>query len=158
MAKSFPVRNPPNTLIRTSHGIQIKVNGVTVGAITKWTPAAYTRQMTHIYELNPLSSGHPIDVVPGNLGGFKIAVNRYDIWKEPFEKAFTGDISLMEALGNQVEPFDVYQYFWNPDGYKELVVYSGCWFDSIGREFAADATRVVMVTASLTFIRRDRIL
>jgi hypothetical protein len=158
MAQTFPVRNPPNTLIKSSHGLQIKVSGETIGAIMSWRPADYAREMRHIFEINPLSSGHPIDTVPGNLSGFTIDVERYDIWHEPFEKVFGGDVTLFEALGNQINPFEVYQYLWHPDGFKELTVYRGCWFNRIGREYRADGERTVMARAGITFFRRDKIL
>jgi hypothetical protein len=158
MPQVYPVKNPPASLTKSSHGIQIKVGGNTIGAIARFAPAAYTRGMTHIFELNPLSSGHPIDVVPGNLGGFTLGVNRYDIWKQPFEQVFGGDISIEEALGNQSNPFEVQQYLWRPDGYKELTVYRGAWFSSIGREYTNTGDRIVMVTGTLTFVRRDKIL
>ena len=36
--QTFPVKNTPETLVRSSHGIQIKVNGEVIGAIKTWTP------------------------------------------------------------------------------------------------------------------------
>lgn len=156
--QTYPVRNTPDTLVRSSHGIQIKIKGEVIGAIRNWSPAEYTRGMTRVWELNPLSSGHPIDQVPGNLDGFTLRVDRYDIWKEPFEKVFGGDIALMEAIGNQQAGFDCYQYLWHPDGYKELTVYRNSWFTSIGRNYSADGDRIIMVSATLAFLRRDKIL
>jgi len=158
MPETFPVNNPPDTLIKSSHGIQIKVRGETIGAIASWRPADYSREMRHIFELNPLSSGHPIDVVPGNLGGFTLDVERYDIWRREFETIFGGDVSLYEALGRQDNPFEIYQYLWHPDGFKELVVYRGTWFNRVGREYRADGERTVMVRAGLTFVRRDKVI
>ena len=64
----------------------------------------------------------------------------------------------MEALGNQQKGFECYQYLWHPDDYKELVVYRNCWFTSIGRNYSADGDRMIMVSASLAFLRRDKIL
>ena len=156
--QTYPVRNTPESLVRTSHGIQIKVRGEVIGAIKSWSPDAYTRGFTHVWELNPLSSGHPIDLVPGNLGGFTVRVDRYDIWKEPFEKVFGGDISLMEALGNQQRGFECYQYLWHPDSFKELVVYRNCWFSSISRSYTSDGDRIIVASGTLHFLRRDKIL
>jgi hypothetical protein len=156
--QAFPVRNPPETLVKSSHGLQIKVKGVAIGSISIWRPAALERGMTHIFELNPLSSGHPFDVVPGNLGGFTIDVERYDIWKEPFEKVFGGSVSLVEAIGNQKSPFEAFQYIQHPDGYKELMVYRQCWLSSVGREYSSTGDRIVMTRGRLTYVRRDKVL
>lgn len=157
MAITAKVKNPPQTSIATSHGIQIVAKGIVVGAIVRWSPAAYTRGMTHVFELNYLTSGHPIDVVPGNLGGFKIAVDRYDLWTKKMEEAFF-DMTIEEALGMQDRPFEVNQFLLKPDGTKELVVYRGCWFDSIGRTYDATGDRIIKVSASLTFLKRERVL
>ncbi len=154
---TYAVKNPPDTLLATSHGIKIMAKGVTVGAIIKWTPAAYTRAMALPTELNYETSGHPIDVVPGNLGGFKITVNRYDLWKSKMEEVFF-DASIEEALGMQDNPFVVYQYLLKPDGTKELVVYRKCWFSSIGRDYDTAGDRIIKVAGEITFLKREKIL
>jgi len=158
MPNAYPVKNPPHTLVKSSHGLQIKVNGRVIGSISRWTPAPIDRRFTQVYELNVLSSGHPIDNVPQNLGGYTITVTRADIWKEPFEKAFGGNIDLYEAIGRQDRPFEVYQYFYHPDGYVELIVWRGCWFSRVGRDYSSTGDRIVLVNAELTFLRRDRIM
>lgn len=158
MPNVWPVHNPPNTLVKSSHGIQIKVSGVTIGAINNWTPAPNQRAVTQVYELNPLSSGHPIDNAIGNLSGFTLAVDRYDIWTLPFELVFGGDITVEDALGNQVNPFDSYQYLWRPDGVIELTIYRKCWFSKVGRAYQSTGDRIVHVNAELTFLRRDKVV
>lgn len=157
MPTTYPVHNPPDTVVKSSHGIQIKVRGTTIGVISNFTPGPETRQMTHVYELNPLSSGHPVDLVPGNLAGFTINVARYDIWNEPFEKIFGGGIEIYEALGNQYKPFEVYRYWYHPDGYKEILVYRNCYMSSVGRNFQSTGDRIVMVNGTMAFLRKDKI-
>lgn len=154
---NFKVSNPPNTLIATSHGIQIVAKGKVVGAIVKWAIDPYTRSFTKVYELNYASSGHPIDLVPGNLDGFKISVSRYDIWKRKFEEAFV-NASIEEALGLQDTPFEVNQYLLRPDGEKELVVYRGAWLSKVGRTYDSTADRIIKVDGEITFLRREKIL
>ena len=159
MPKTYNVTNPPKTLSKTSHGLQIKVRGITIGAIETFIPGPVSRGVGYVYELNPLSSGHPIDRVPGNLGNFELKISRVDIWTEPFEKAFGGSMSYVDALGRQKEPFEVYEYFWHPDGYKEVWVYRGCWLTSAGRAYkASSGDRVVMVDGGLAYLRKDRIM
>lgn len=156
LLRPAPVKNPPETAVKTSHGLQIVVNGKVIGAITSWSPDAKTRGMTHIYELNYETSGHPVDIVPGNLGGFTIRVNRYDLWKDRFEEVF-GGISVEEALGDQDRPFEVRQVMKRPDGTKEVYVYRGCWMSSVGRTYSATGDRIVMVSATLTYLEKVRI-
>jgi len=158
MPQTFPVSNPPNTLVKSSHGIQIKVGGDTIGAISKFTPAASSRAMTRVWELNPMSSGHPIDTIPGNLDGFTLDVERYDLWRANFEEVFGGEARLIDAIGNQKNPFEVYQYLWHPDGFKELTVYRGCWFSNVGRDYSSTADRIIMVRGQLNFLRRDKVI
>jgi len=157
MPTTFPVRNPPQTVTKTSHGVQIKCRGVAIGSISSFVPGPWRREFTHIYELNPLSSGHPVDVVPNNLSGFEIRVSRYDIWTDPFEKVFGGDMSIFEALGNQDRPFEIYQFFWHPDGYKEISIYRGAWIREVGRTYDAGRDRVILVNGSMVYLRKDRI-
>lgn len=157
MPVTYPVKNPPETLTKTSHGIQIKVGGEVIGAVTSFVPGPARREFTHVYELNPLSSGHPIDVVPNNLTGFEIRVSRYDIWRQPFERVFGGTISIYEALGNQDRGFDMYRYFWHPDGYREVLVYRNTWIREVGRTFDAGRDRVILVNGSFVYLRKDKI-
>jgi len=157
MPQSWPVKNPPQTPHVTSHGIQIKVRGKVVGSITNLKPGIPNRAFTQIYELNPLSSGHIIDQVPGNLTGFEVTCQRADIWNEPFELAFGGDMSIYEAIGNQNVPFELYEYLWFPNGYKRISVYRQTWIRSVSRTYDTGRDRVVLVDGSFVYVRKDRI-
>lgn len=157
MAVVVNVKNPPVTTTVTSHGLQVVARGKIIGEIQDWTPAAMVRAMKWVYELNMLTSGTPVDVIPGNISGYTVVIKRYDILHAKYEEVF-GDLSWEVALGNQQEPFDVKQYLTYSDGSKELIVYRGCWMSSVGRKYSAEGDRIVVVDATLTYLKAERVL
>ena len=146
--------NPPNTLVRTSHAITIRANGLTVGVIQTWNPSQ-NRGITPIYEINSETSGEPIEKVPGNVGGLTIGVSRYDLYKRRMEAAFgTPDV---EMLGDHNNPFQVRESWRYPDGTIEARLFMGCWMSNVGRTFSATDNRVVLVSSTLEFTRVIRL-
>jgi hypothetical protein len=146
--------NPPSTLVRTSHAMTLRANGITVGVIQAWNPGQ-NRGITPIYEINQNTSGQPLENVPGNVGGLTIQVNRYDLYTVRMEAAFgTPDV---EMLGDMANPFNVVEAWVFPASTTESRVYTGCWFSSLGRSYSATDSRVVMVNASLTYTSRYRL-
>lgn len=146
--------NPPDTLVRTSHSLTIRVNGVTIGLINGWNPNM-NRQISPIYEINFESSGLPLENVPGNVQNLTVAVQRFDIWPTRMEQAF-GTIDLT-MLSNQQAPFAVQEIWTSPSGSLEIWQYEGCWFEQIGRQFRSDDTRIVNVNATLRYVYRSKI-
>lgn len=154
VAGSNRANNPPDTLTRTTHSIQIKANGETIGLIQTWSPTM-SKTVTPIYELNIETSGVPFENVPGNMQNLTIQVARYDIWTKRMETAFgTPDLYM---LSNQKSPFSIEERWTLPDGSEEVWSYDGCWFESIGRSFRSDDQRIVMVNATLRYLKKVRI-
>ena len=154
------VQNPPVTTIRTTHGITIQAeNGVIIGFITNFTPAQ-SKLVTPAYELNAITSGLPIENVPGNVSGLSLDVGRYDIYPKRMEEAFgTPDF---EMLTDQNRPFIVREITRIPSGdgeafSEEIRQYTGCWFQSIGRGYRSDDSRIIMVSARLAYLRKERL-
>jgi hypothetical protein len=146
--------NPPDTLVRTSHSLTIKVAGVTIGLINGWNPAQ-NRQITPVYEINSESSGLPLENIPGNVQNLTIAVQRYDIWPVRMEQAFgTVDLTM---LSNQQTPFSVQEIWTSPSGSLEIWQYEGCWFENVGRAFRSDDTRIINVNATLRYVYRTKV-
>jgi hypothetical protein len=145
--------NPPNTLVRTSHALTIRANGITVGVIQSWAPGM-NRGITPVYEINVATSGEPIENVPGNVGGLTIQVSRYDLYTKRMEAAFgTPDV---EMLGDHNNPFQLLELWRFPDNTQEGRTYDGCWFNNIGRTYSATDARLVMVNAGISYVRRRR--
>jgi len=146
--------NPPETLVRTSHSVSIRVGNVTVGLINGWNPQQ-NRQISPIYELNSDTSGLPLENVPGNVQNLTIAITRYDIWPKRMEQAFgTVDLTM---LSNQQRPFTVQEIWKSPSGATEIWQYEGCWFQNIGRALRSDDQRLVIANASLMYVYRSLI-
>jgi len=149
--------NPPQTVVRTSHALTIVYNGVTIGLINGWAPKT-ARTITPIYEINTATSGSIYEKVPGNETGNTIEVSRYDLYKSRIETLF-GTVDLANSLTNQDAPFTVIERWVAPatpiaGGGTEILSYSGCWFSSIGRAYRSDGDRIVMVSATLEYVKK----
>lgn len=139
----------PNTTTRTSHALAIRAGGVTVGQIQEWSPQQ-SRGVTPTYELNPATSGEVYENVPGNVSGLTLSVSRYDLFKKKMEQAWGPSFSI-QMLTDQTNPLEITEKWSNPDGSTELLVYTGCWFTSLGRQHSATGDRIVMVRAQLVY-------
>jgi hypothetical protein len=152
---AFPV---PETLVRTTHSLTIRANGIAIGLINGWNPTI-SRTVTPIYQIgtiiNRTASGDPVEKVPGNVTGQTIAVQRYDLYTARMEIAFgTPDIMM---LTRQDRAFTVRESWRFPDdqgGGTEVVIYEGCWFSNIGKNYRSDGDRIVNVNATLEYTKR----
>ncbi len=158
----------PRTIVRTSHALSIKAAGVTVGMINGWNPQQ-SRGMAPIFEVDIVGSGNPKEIMPGNITNQVVSVSRYDTYPVRMEQVFgTTDLTM---LTNQSEPFDVIERWRivtfdviepnigdleisNVQKNKEFYIYSGCWFNSLGRTLRSDDNRIVNVDASLNYTRK----
>ena len=145
--------NPPITTVRTSHAITIKTqSGITIGLIKQWNPVQ-NRDVNPVYEINQMTSGDPIENIPGNMRNLTIRVQRYDLYNKPMETAF-GTANLI-FLSDQNTPFQVQEIWRFPDGSAEAWTYTGCWFNNIGKNYQSDDQRMVLVDAGLVYVRRQ---
>ena len=153
---TFPV---PETLVRTSHSLTIVANGVSIGLINGWSPTS-SRGISPIYQIgtfiNRNPSGDPLEKVPGNVTGLTMAVQRYDLYTQKMETAFgTPDLTM---LSKQDRPFDIrerWQFPVDRGGGVEILLYSGCWFSNIGKNYRSDGDRIVNVNATIEYTRKD---
>ena len=147
--------NVPDTLIRTSHAVTIKAQGVTVGLINGWN-ANQSRTVTPIYQVGEDNSGNPEEIMPGNVTGLSITINRYDIYPTRMEVAFgTPDLVM---LTRQNQPFDVLEIWKFPGNIgQERFIYTGCWFNSLGRNISSNDARIVNVNASLMYTKKLKV-
>lgn len=146
----------PNTNlgIRTTHSLAIRARGKHIGLVQSF---GYTlaRGATHIYELNPDTSGEPVDIVPGNVTGLELSVARVDLMKDTMEQVFGGtDLSMLSDQNNPFEIVEVWKY---PDGTSEIYIYEGCWFTRITRRGDATGDRVLRVEGTINYLRRRKI-
>lgn len=143
----------PNTVARTSHAITLKtLSGQTIGLIKQWKPNL-TREVTALYEINSATTGDPVENIPGNAKGLTIDIQRYDLYTVRMEQAF-GSASI-NWITDQDNPFQIQEVWKFPNNNVEAWVYSGCWFNLIGRTFQSDDQRMVLVNAQLTYLKRN---
>ena len=151
----------PNTTIRTSHSLTIRVNSEDIGVINGWNPQQ-NRTITAAYQIGTFTdsvpTGEPVEKLPGNVAGMTVGIQRYDIYTKRMETVFgTVDLTM---LSRQLNPFSVverWEYPASPDGSGgsiEYITYLGCWFQSIGRQFRSDGDRIVNVNATLEYTRK----
>lgn len=141
----------PNTTVKSSHAVAIKKDGKVIGMIQKWS-YSLNRDVTAIYELNPITSGEPVDNVPGNVKGLNVDVERVDLFGNEMEKAF--GYAGLELLSDQTNPFDIVESWSNPDGTTEQYTYTGCWFTKINRSYEAGNDRVIRASGALQYLKR----
>lgn len=137
----------PNTRTANQHVISIRFRGVAVGLIQKWSPRQ-TRGMKPIYELNNITSGRRVDIVPGNVDALSVDVQRYDLFTQRMHQAFGFAASAIH-LADHTNPFDVQELWIQPNGTIIGTIYRGCWFSRIGRDYSATGDRVIMADAAL---------
>jgi hypothetical protein len=137
----------PNTRTASQHIISIRLKGVTIGLIQRWSPRQ-TRRMTPIYEINQVTSGRRVDIVPGNVETLQIDVDRYDLFNTRMHQAFGFAASAIN-LADHTNPFDVQELWQLPSGLVIGTIYQNCWFTNIGREYTAQGDRVIMARGQL---------
>jgi len=144
----------PQTKVRTSLGLEVRAKGVTVGFIQSWN-VSLTRTVTPVYELNPVSGGKPVDLVPGNDTDLRIDVGRMDLHRKKMEDVFgTTNIAM---LSDQSNPFEVIESWMNPDGSVERYVYTGCYFSRISRRVDATGNRTIVVEGTINYVERRKL-
>ncbi len=145
----------PVTSIRTSHAVSIRAGGTTVGQIQTWAPNQ-SRTVTPGYQLaaslDGVDSGEVTENVPGNVTGLTIQVSRYDLFASKMEEVW-GTSTSFYMLTAQYEPLEILEKWANPDGTTEQFNYSGCWFSQLGRNLQAQGDRIVMVNATLSYVK-----
>lgn len=171
----------PITRVRTSHALTIKANGITVGLINGWNPTQ-GRTATPIFEVDVNDSGNPIEIMPGNMNGLTVTINRFDAYISRMEEAFNTPDLVM--LTRQNQPFDVIERWRLPSSVafsvgpgvtgttsagplpiasaspfteEERFLYTRCWFTSIGRTLRSDDNRIVNVNASLMYTKKLKV-
>jgi len=144
-----------DTVSRLSHSITIRANGVTIGAISS-LKEDHRQNTKALYGLGTFEqpgsysavSGEPYEIVPNNIEPISLTISRYDLVVTKLEQAFNTTFDLT-ILSNQASGIEVVQIERRTDGTTEGFVWSGCWFESLGRTLNAEGERVIQVEATL---------
>lgn len=143
----------PKTNTRLDHAVTITVDGKIIGLIQEWGPAQ-SRGMTPVYELNAASSGTILEYAPGNMSNQTITVNRYDLYTKRMEQAWGANFNI-GMLSDQSVSLTILESWVNPDGTTLTNIYSGCWFQQLGRTHSANGDRITKVNASLVYTKKQ---
>lgn len=145
---------PGSPATKTYHGVVIVVNGNVVGRIQNWNPQMYTREGSHVYELNNLTFGRPVDYVPSINTGYTISASRTEVWYEEFEIAL-GYPAVWADLIDQDQPFACEEYIFRGQTVYRSWLYRGCWFQDKNQDaFDAQGDAKVKVNATINFVSR----
>ena len=145
----------PNTTVATSHAIAIRVDGLVVGMIQSWAPSQ-SRTITPVYQLKPEFSGEIVENVPGNVAGTTIQVSRYDLFSTRMEQAWGKGFDIGEMLSNQNNPLEIQERWTQYSGVVQQYIYSGCWFSSLGRNYAVQGDRIINVSATINYVKKRK--
>lgn len=147
----------PNTTVATSHAISIRANGVTIGMVQTWAPSQ-SRMITAVYQFEPERTGEIVENVPGNVTGTTIQVSRYDLFRTRMEQAWGTTFQIGDMLSSQVNPLEIQERWSQPDGIATVWAYDGCWFSSLGRNPSVQGDRLIMVSATLNYVKRRQMV
>jgi hypothetical protein len=149
----------PETTVRTSHAVSIRANSVTIGQIQTWAPNQ-SRTITPTYQLatfhDGVGSGEVFENVPGNITGLTIQVARYDLFAYKMEEVWGGVAFWM--LCKQTTALEIEERWQNPGSSAEKYLYTKCWFSQLGRNLQAQGDRIVMVNATLNYVKCMKML
>lgn len=143
-----------STTSKTYHGIAIVVEGSIVGRITSWNPQMYSREGEHIYELNHLTFGRPVDYVPGINSNYTVSCDRVEVWNQELEIAL-GYPSVWADLIDQDRPFTVNEFLFRGSIVNKVWVYTGCWFKNKNTaQMQSNETPTIKLSAEISFVSR----
>lgn len=147
---------PGAPTIKTYHGISIVVGGRIIGRVQSWAPQMYTRAGQHVYELNHLTFGRPVDYVPGVNSNYSVSVSRVEVWNQEFEVAL-GYPAVWSDLIDQTRPFSMQEYLFRGNTVYRVWLYSGCWFAGRNEDGAdKEGNAIFQVNGEINFVSRAR--
>lgn len=154
-ALDFSVPDAPTT--KTYHGASIVVDGNIVGRITSWNPSgAYTKEVSHVYELSHVTWGRPVDIVPGRSTGYEVAFTRVEVWFQEIELAL-GYPDVWNDLSDQDRPFTTFEYLFRGTTLYRVWRYAGCWLTARNEsEQSAEGDGKFVADCTMMYVQRQR--
>jgi hypothetical protein len=153
-------------LTKHYHGLTIIAeNGSLVGRIQSFTPKAYERASSFVYELNAFTFGRPVDIVPGKESGRTIECTRVEMWDEEFEIAFgpaadnarVGGIEWSD-LCDQTRPFLIQEALFRGAARYSTWEYLGCWLTGKSyNDISAEGEAKMVASCQMSYVIRKRL-
>jgi len=140
---------------KTTHMLLLKVNGRVIGRIQSWQPTQ-SRSVERIFELNPLTTGRAVDLVPGVVTEDNISAERVELFRLPVEEIF-GDFGRgFVHLSEQRFPFSVEEHWFLPNGEVVTKKYVGCFLESANPgAYTASGDKVVKKSMTIQVLDRE---
>ena len=156
MADSIRAASLPRTRAVTAPSILIKagpVGGaiVTIGAVKKFG-RSITRNNTRRFELDSDVPGLTAELIPNAVTGFTLSISRAMLQRSTMMKAF--GFSGIEDLTYQNIPITLEEHRYRYDEtdkteHKQIVEYTGCYFNSNPQEVSIDGDWLLVQDATL---------
>lgn len=155
----------PNTVTRTSFGFTLNAvlggRAVPIGAVLGFDNDE-TRTLEDVFEVELSSRGLPIDIVPQNVTGRTLTVERYDLFSKVIEEVFQASPSEIVSLADQLRPF-VLREVWRDPGSaltsrSRLYQYTRCWFSRKGRRMKSTDNRIVMASGTISYQQKVKVI
>jgi hypothetical protein len=137
--------------IRLVRAITIKINGIDVGYVSKWTQSEpeVVGGTTHAYEIGR-DGPIPNESARGAYGGGTIDMTRFVLWNEELQDAVGYPV---DKLTDIMSPFICEEHILKPNGTVAVNVYHGCLFTNEHRlPDITDAQRAVRFEQSTTIM------
>jgi hypothetical protein len=142
---------------KTYHGIAIEVGGNVLGRIQSWNPAPYGREGVHIYELNNMTWGKPVDYVPGRATGFSVTATVAELWFKEIEVqlSLTNAGTQFNDLIDQNIPFTCREFWFRGADTYRVWTYVGCWLTDRNEEgYTAEGDARVIANFTFNYVSR----
>ena len=68
-----------------------------------------------------------------------------------------GDLMMLSKQDSPFEVRELWKYPARDNEATEVIVYSGCWFSNIGRNYRSDGDRIINVNATLEYVKRSKL-
>lgn len=143
---------------KTYHGIALAVGGNVVGRVQTWdTTGAWARGGEHVYELNDLTWGKPVDYVPGRWEGLTIAATVAEMWDKEIDiQLGLKNQGQLNDLIEQTKPFTAHEFWYRGIYEYRIWVYRGCWLtDRNETAYAADGNARVIANFNFNYVSRQ---
>jgi hypothetical protein len=145
----------PTTRVRTSHAFELRTSrGRVIGAVFGFE-SSQRRVIDEEYEVEANAVGEPTELVPQTVEGRSIRVERYDLFTDIMEEAFTS--GELVSLTDQRVGLKLREAWRAPGAGKRRYQYSKCWFAELGRKISSTDDRIVRVNTTLNYLRRSKI-
>jgi len=124
----------PNTKTEVYYSYEIKANGVKIGTLQRFNPSQ-TRTADRLREIAN-NGGAIIEIVPG-ITDFEITIAKSKIYTEAATDAFGYDVKTLQDI---VDPIDIVEKSYHPDGTVKTYTWKDCWITRYGKTVAVGTT------------------